>query len=535
MEPPAKKSRNFLKAVPTAPLVTDGTIGFDESRQPYFSMGEGTCRVPMSMHAANRAKLCAALRKRSEIPKGAVIALQGGEDRSVYDTDTSWSFKQESNFQYLFGVKEPDCQALLRVDDGKAILLVPKMEVEYQKWCGPIKPPAWFQRVYSVDEVMYLTEAKQAADALAAKELLYLQGDANRDSGLQLPLPKLAGIEDSTFPVNKGHCQILWDEINECRLIKSALEQTVLQYANDVSARAHVEVMRMVKAGQREYVSEATFRYQSMLRGCFRTGYDCICPADRRASILHYGHPAEPNSELTPQGSMKLHDMGAEYHGYSADVTVSFPVNGVFTEGQKAVYEAVWAATLAVEMTIKPGVDYKDMHHLSHRVMLKKLKEAGLFVGKVDDMMDAGVMSFFMPHGLGHSLGLDVHDVGGYEPGKFRKDFPSVKENLRLGRKMLENMVFTVEPGFYFVDYLIEALVDDPKVSKFVNMDRLKQIWSEVGGVRIEDDVVCTATGCRVMTVVPRTVAEIEAVMAGQEWPVSSAGCRIYHGTGYDY
>mmetsp|Transcript_128104 Transcript_128104/g.323417 ORF Transcript_128104/g.323417 Transcript_128104/m.323417 type:complete len:560 (-) Transcript_128104:111-1790(-) len=512
--------------LPKDPLVTDGTISFDSRREAFFSMGEGTHRVPMTMHADNRARLCAALRARAEISAEAVVVLQGGEEKSVYDTDTNWSFKQESNFQYLFGVKEPGCLAALRVRDARAVLLVPIMGEEYQAWCGPIKPPAWFQRAYGVDQVACVEEARSALEGLGAKELLFLQGDANRDSGLKLPEPDFEG--KAAFQVSATGSRVLWDEMNECRLIKSEDELEILQYVNDVSSCAHIEVMRGARSGQREHLAEATFRYQSAVRGCFRTGYDCICGSGRRNAILHYGHPAEPNSELVVEGAMRLHDMGAEYHGYCADVTCSFPVSGRFDAAQRAVYGAVWAATLAVEQRVKPGVCYKDMHRLAQRTMLVKMKEAGLFVGEVEAMVAAGLMSFFMPHGLGHCLGLDVHDVGGYAPGAFRGDDASIKENLRLGRELKQGMVITVEPGFYFIDYLIQKLLDDPQLSSFVDEVRLRELWGPVGGVRIEDDVVITEDGCRVLTCVPREISEVEAVMAGQEWMVSSSCCRKY-------
>mmetsp|Transcript_38108 Transcript_38108/g.98782 ORF Transcript_38108/g.98782 Transcript_38108/m.98782 type:complete len:532 (-) Transcript_38108:108-1703(-) len=525
----AKKAR-FARVLPEAPMVTDGTIAFDTQGEAFFSMGEGTHRVPMSMHAENRARLCERLRKRHEIGAAAVVFLQGGADQPVYDTDTNWAFKQESNFQYLFGVKEPGCLGALRVRDGRAVLLVPEMPEAYQAVCGPRKPPAWFHRAYAVDEVMYVHEAKQALEGLSAGELLIFQGDANRDSGNKLPEPEL--LEEASFKIGREASQIFWDEMNECRLVKSPKELEVLQYVNDVSSHAHVAAMRTSRPMQREHLAEATFRYQSMLRGCFRTGYDCICGSGRRNAILHYGHPAEPNSELVAQGSMRLLDMGAEYHCYTSDVTCSYPVSGTFNEAQRAVYGAVWAATLAVEMSIKPGVNYKDMHRLSQRTLLEKMKEAGLFLGDVDAMVSAGLMSYFMPHGLGHNLGLDVHDVGGYAPGVFRKDDPSIKENLRLGRDLKEGMVLTVEPGFYFIDYLVESVVEDDKLSAFVNHERLKEIWTHCGGVRIEDDVVITSDGCRVLTVVPREISEVEAVMAGQEWMVSAACCRQYHAPG---
>jgi len=152
---------------------------------------------------------------------------------------------------------------------------------------------------------------------------------------------------------------------------------------------------------------------------------------------------------------------------------------------------------------------------------------AGLFKGNVEDMIKSGLIGYFMPHGLGHNLGLNVHDVAGYPPGVTRKDDPSIKQNLRLGRELQENMVLTVEPGFYFTPYLIEEALTNPQTALFIDKTRLEEL-TPVGGVRIEDDVVITSDGCRVLTNVPRTVDEIEAVMAGQEWAPGPGLHRIY-------
>ncbi|CAE7228778.1 PEPD [Symbiodinium natans] len=523
---PAKKAKMENGSSGIGPMVTGGTVSWDRGGEPFFSMGAGTLRVPMAMHATHREKLCEVLRKRPEVGAGAVILLQGGKEASVYDTDTNWDFKQESNFQYLFGVKEPDCYAALRVHDARAVLFVPRMEKMYQAWCGPIKPPAWFQKAYGVHEAAHTDEIVQTLRELGAKELLCVRGSPNRDSGLQLEEPNFDGKDQ--FGFNQRGSGALWDELNEIRSVKDEEELKILQWVNDVSAEAHLETMRAVQGGQREHLAEATFKYKAALRGCFRVGYSCICGSGRRNAILHYGHAAEPNSELVQAGSLRLLDMGAEYHGYSADVTCSFPVSGRFSRPQRIVYEAVWDAVLAVERVLQPGVCYKDMHRLAQRTLLERMTSAGLFVGSVEDMMAAGLMFHFMPHGLGHQLGLDVHDVGGYPPGEFRKDDPSVQENLRLGRKVKENMVLTVEPGFYFIDYLIEEALADTKKGGFINQEVLHEFWADVGGVRIEDDVVITSNGCRVLTCVPRTVEEIEAVMAGGAWQVSAACCRSY-------
>jgi len=495
--------------------------------QAFFSAGDGTLQVPMSMHKDNRTKLLTALRARPEVVAGAVILLEGGSELSVYNTDTTFDFRQESNFQYLLGVKEPDCKAAIRVSDGHTVLFMPKLDREYAAWMGPVKPPAWFQRAYEVDAVEFTGDIAEVVSSMKPEALIVIRG-TNRDSDLPMPPPALDGLEQLPLP-DEG-CRALWEELEEARVVKSPSELEILQYANDVSSRAHVELMRSASESGREYLAEASFRYNSAIRGCPRVGYHCICPTGKRNAILHYGHPGEPNAELVVPGSLSLRDMGAEYHCYTADVTCTYPLSGTFTPEQRVVYEAVWEAVQVVERSVRPGVCYKDMHRLAQRTLLTEMSKAGLFVGDVEEMMSVNLMHQFMFHGLGHSLGLDVHDVGGYAPGRGRPDDPSIQENLRLGRELLEGMVITVEPGFYFADFLMDEALADPSMAKFIDAKRLEEL-RPVGGVRIEDDIVITATGCYVLTTVPRTVAEIEATMAGQPWDHSRERARVYSGS----
>jgi Xaa-Pro dipeptidase len=192
------------------------------------------------------------------------------------------------------------------------------------------------------------------------------------------------------------------------------------------------------------------------------------------------------------------------------------------------IYEAVWKAVLAVEQTIKPGVDYRDMHRLSQRVILEELiAKTEIFYGTIDELIQHNICAVFYPHGLGHSLGLDVHDVGGYQPGLFKDKTDLSIKGLRLGRALKEGMVITVEPGFYFIQYLMEELKSDPTKTHLVNWNEIEKFKS-VGGVRIEDNVVITSDGCRVLTDVPRTVEDIEAVMSGKKiWNVGKQ-YRVY-------
>uniref|UniRef100_A0A7S4V2M7 Xaa-Pro dipeptidase n=1 Tax=Alexandrium monilatum TaxID=311494 RepID=A0A7S4V2M7_9DINO len=496
-----------------------------EDGRSYFQMGADTLRVPFSMHQRHRERLLARLRPELGTEDGhCCVLLEGGGELPVYDTDTVWDFKQESNFQWLFGVREPGCFGALDVASGEALLFVPRLPEEYEAWMGPRRTTDWFRETYEVDKVFFVDEMPQVLEKeLQAEKLLVYHGK-NRDSGLRLREPRFAGSKSFEF-LRDGR---LWDALAECRVLKDEDEIAILQFVNDVSSDAHVAVMRGLRPGVPEYAAEADFRHYAFLRGCARVGYHCICPSGSRCAVLHYGHAAFPNAEEVLPGEMKLHDMGAEYHCYTADITCTFPVDGRFTEPQRTVYEAVWEATLAVERSLRPGVSYREMHLLSERTLLDYMVQAGLFVGPVEEMLERHLMSHFMPHGLGHSLGLDVHDVGGYPPGEQRQDDPRVEQNLRCGRALLEGMVITVEPGFYFVDYLIERALSDPDKARFIVSERLEEL-RPVGGVRIEDDVLVTDKGCRVLTRVPRTVEEVEAVMAGGAWEARERPFREYH------
>lgn len=196
--------------------------------------------------------------------------------------------------------------------------------------------------------------------------------------------------------------------------------------------------------------------------------------------------------------------MGANYGGYAADITCSFPANGKFTEDQQIVYNAVLAARDAVNSSAKDGVSWPEMHLLANRVMLEKLKEGGLLTGDVEDMVKAGLNAIFQPHGLGHLIGLDVHDVGGYlDHCPPRPTEPGVNR-LRFARTLKAGMYVTVEPGCYFIGCLLDKALADPVQSKFL-VPKVIERFRNFGGVRIEDDVLITKDGVEIFALVPRT------------------------------
>uniref|UniRef100_A0AAA9T368 Peptidase D n=1 Tax=Bos taurus TaxID=9913 RepID=A0AAA9T368_BOVIN len=354
---------------------------------------------------------------------------------------------------------------------------------------------------------------RQIASVLTSRSpsvLLTLRG-VNTDSGSICREASFEGI--SKFNVNNT---ILHPEIVECRVFKTDMELEVLRYTNKISSEAHREVMKAVKVGMKEYEMESLFEHYCYSRGGMRhSSYTCICGSGENSAVLHYGHAGAPNDKTIQDGDMCVFDMGGEYYCFASDITCSFPANGKFTPDQKAIYEAVLRSCRAVMSAMKPGVWWPDMHRLADRIHLEELTRIGLLTGSVDAMVQVHLGAVFMPHGLGHLLGLDVHDVGGYPEGVDRIDEPGL-QRLRTARHLEPRMVLTVEPGIYFIDHLLDEALADPARSCFFNREVLQR-FRAFGGVRIEEDVVVTDTGMELLTCVPRTVEEVEACMAGQD------------------
>ena len=486
------------------------------ANQAQFSMGPDTFSVPMTLHRDARRGLVERLRRHG-VSEGAVVLLQGGDQPQEYDTDRQLLFYQESFFQYLFGVKEPGFYGGVEVGSGKCTLFMPRLPESYAVWMGRIHPPDHFLEQYAVDDVRYVDEMASVLSALRPSVLLLLQGP-NTDSGATTQPASFPGIDSF-----KTDLTILHPHLVECRVRKSDDELRLLAWVNQVSSRAHVEVMRRCRAGLMEYQMEALFLHEVYDKaGCRFTAYTCICGCGPHSSVLHYGHQGAPNDGVMRQGDLFLNDSGAEYHGYSADITCTYPVGGKFTPEQRDVYAAVLAANRAVQAAMKPGVPWPDMHRLSVRVIAEHLRDMGLVKGSVDELLAAHIPALFMPHGLGHLLGLDVHDVGGYPAGTARIDEPGIR-SLRCGRKLEAGMFITVEPGIYFIDALLDPALADPKLSKVLVPSVLAR-FRKLGGVRIEDDVVVTATGSENLTHVPRDVKDIESVMAGGAWEARPVG-----------
>nr|AKF43194.1 metallopeptidase M24 family protein [Francoa sonchifolia] len=493
------------------------------ARTRRFSMASSALSpppVPMELHVINCEKLVRCIRQHlsdSSRPLHGIVFLKGGEEQTRHCTDHIELFRQESYFAYLFGVREPGFYGAIDIATGKSTLFAPRLPNDYAVWLGEIKPLSYFKETYMVHTVNYTDEIVRVLHAEyqgSGQPLLFLLHGLNTDSGNYSKPADFEGKEKFEVDLTTLH-----PILTECRVLKSDLELSLIHFANDISSEAHVEVMRKTKPGMKEYQLESMFLHHTyMYGGCRHCSYTCICATGDNSAVLHYGHAAAPNERTFKDGDMALLDMGAEYHFYGSDITCSFPVNGKFTSNQRLIYNAVLEAHNVVISAMKPGVSWLDMHKLAEKTILESLKKGCIVVGDVDDMMAERIGAVFMPHGLGHLLGIDTHDPGGYSKGMDRPKEPGLK-SLRTIRQLQDGMVITVEPGCYFIDALLFPAMESSKTSKFFNQEVIGQ-FKNFGGVRIESDVHVTANGCKNMTNVPRETWEIEAVMSGAPWPL---------------
>jgi Xaa-Pro dipeptidase len=477
----------------------------------------------MALYELNRARLVQAmLDKLGNENTNGVILLQGGTQTTRYDTDHEPIFRQESYFHWAFGVTEPEFFGAISLPSGNASLFIPKHDLDYEIFCGKLPDTNLIQEKYGVEKVYYLDQlASFVQDILRvdSSSKLHLLSGRNSDSGNMALPAQYEGILD--ISETQKTTEYLFDCMATCRVFKTDAEVDVMRYTNWISSMAHVEVMRSCRVGMMEYQLESLFHHHTYTHGgCRHMSYTCICACGPNPAVLHYGHAGAPNNRLLNDGDLALLDMGAEYHCYASDITCSFPVNGRFTNDQLIVYEAVLEAQIQVISAMKPGVAWPEMHRIAEHAILKGMVKAGVLShdDTIEDMIAADIGAIFMPHGLGHLIGLDTHDVGGYmDDTPTRSQKPGLSK-LRTARYLKEGLVITVEPGCYFIDSLLDSALKNPNQNKFFNKERL-QDFRGFGGIRLEDGILVTRDGCENLTLCPRSVSEVLSVMNGEPWP----------------
>lgn len=425
-----------------------------------------------------------------------IIYLKGAEIMYRYGTDFEFPFRQESNFWYLTGVNEPDYHAVLDIRTGEYHLFAPKRDSHYAVWHGRVKPNDEIQEEYKPDHLHY------------ANDLLTKFRDLKPSVIYCLDEEQAEFVEDLSRELTVD-TETIADAITYCRSIKTDDELDLMREAAHVNNLAHLEVMKALKPGMHEYEAKAIFDYHQMKHGLLQPAYTGIHAGGVNSAILHYVE----NDKQIKDGDLYLIDAGFECKGYASDVTRTYPANGKFTGDQAAVYQSVLNALNKTIEAVKPDIKMEELHLGASRIILQGLKDANIVKGTIDDLMENDIFALFFPHGLGHFLGLDTHDVGGYPKGVERIDRPGIKF-LRVRRELQPGMVVTIEPGIYFIPALLKPALEDNEKSRFLNKNRVSSLFN-FGGIRIEDNLIITDNGYENMTDIPKEIKEIEKVMKG--------------------
>jgi len=427
--------------------------------------------------------------------QNAVIYMKGAELMYRYDTDYEFPFRQESNFWYLTGVNEPDFHLLFDLNTHEYHLFAPKRDADYAVWHGRVKTMDQIREEYQPDHLHVDARLPNVLKELDPN-MIYCLTDEQAEF--------IEELERDT-PID---LETLEEALTHCRVFKTEWELDQMREAARVNNIAHSEVLRALKPGMYEYELKAIFDYNHIQHGLMQDAYNGIFASGSNSAILHYVE----NDRQIQDGDLFLIDAGYEYVGYASDFTRTYPANGMFDKHQAEVYQAVLDAQNEVIERIEPEVSMEDLHLHAARTMMQGLIDADILEGSVDDLMENDIFALFFPHGLGHFLGLDTHDVGGYPKGVERIDRPGLKY-LRARRALQSTMVVTIEPGIYFIPALLKPAMEDKEKARFINSKKVKNLL-EFGGVRIEDNIVVTEDGYENLTNVSKERDEIEKIMA---------------------
>ncbi len=446
-----------------------------------------------------------------KIVKEGVVLLIGNNETPVNYTANPYRFRQDSSFLYYFGLDEPNLAGIIDIDNNTEVIYGNDADIEDIIWMGSQEflqdkcakvgvesSQPLYKLVADIDKALSQNRKIHYLPPYRAqkKQQISLMLDCNHDE-----VEKNASIELIKAVVAQRSIKEE-QEVNE-------IEKTM----NQVTEKFFNELMCQTKPGKHEFEIVGLIEGLALSNNC-TMAYPIICTIN--GQILHNHHYGNKMND----GQLLLIDAGAESSlHYATDITRTIPVSGKFSEKQKDIYNIVLKAETESIKMIKPGISYQQVHLNASRIISEGLKEMDLMKGNIDDIIENGAHALFFPHGLGHMLGLDVHDmenlgedyVGYNDQIKRSNQFGTAY--LRLGRELQKGFTITVEPGIYFIPALIEKWKSENLYRDFINYDRLFS-YIDFGGIRIEDDVFVTENGSKIIgNPVPKTVYEIEQVM----------------------
>ena len=424
-------------------------------------------------------------------PKSVAIIPAARE--AVRSHDTNYRYRQNSDFFYLTGFEEPDAIAVIAPSQEKKFtLFVRPRDPERAIWDGYRAGVEGAVADYSADEAFPIADfdAKLPEVLDGPLTLYYAFGHANSELDEKIIRQLTLMRETNRRPLEPP--QTIVDPtsiLHEMRVFKSEAEVEIMQRAADIAAAAHVEAMKATRAGVKEYEVEAMLEASFRRQGAAGSSYTSIVGSGANATVLHY----ITNQDTLRDGDLLLVDAGAEYQGYASDITRTFPINGKFSEAQRDIYDLVLKTQVSCIDMVRPGVRLEDLKTHSVEMLTEGMVSLGLLKGDPAKLIEEKKYLQFYMHNLGHFLGIDVHDAGRYYfNGESRPAEPG--------------MVMTIEPGLYISP-------DTKNIPEGFNQDVPAKYLGI--GVRIEDDVLVTEKGARVLThKVPKDGGEIEALMA---------------------
>lgn len=442
----------------------------------------------------------------SKVESGLIIFIGNNEAPMNY-ADNHYRFRQDSSFLYFFGINLPGMAATMDTSTGEVVIYGDDFTVTDIIWMGNQPKLADLGAQVGVSKIASSEDFKEVLKS--QKGPVHYLPPYRFDT--QIMLSKYLGI--FTNKVSQKASKELIKAVVSIREIKTPEEIEQMTEAVNISGKMHKAAMRTVAEGKYEYQVVSKI-YEAAMTENAHLSYPAICTVNGQTLHNHY------HGNMMKKGQLLLNDSGAENEmAYSGDITRTCPVDGKFSQKQKEIYLIVSKMIDDCITNLKPGKTYNTSHQEANVVLLEGLKDLGLLKGDVSTMLEEGVGGMFMPHGLGHQIGMDVHDMEdlgeqlvGYGDNMTRSTQLGLK-SLRLAKELKEGFVITVEPGIYFIPDLIEKLKAEGAFKEFVNYDKLKAYYN-FGGIRLEDDVLITSDGSEILgDLIPRSIEDVESLM----------------------
>ncbi len=442
--------------------------------------------------------------------KSGIALFLGNKEASFNYSANEYTFRQDSSFLYLFGIKLADFVGVIDFDEGKDYIFANDMDIADIIWMGhlpTIKEQAAQVGVEHSGSLADLEVFVKKSIALGRK--IHFLPPYRATTFVQLS--NLLGIKYAS--VKNYVSQELIQNMVKLRSIKEVIEIEEIEKALETAYEMHVTAMKMAKPGVKEQQIVGKMEGIASAAGG-PVSFPIILTINGQTLHNHY------HGNFLKEGRMLVADAGAETeNNYCSDITRTVPVGGKFNDRQKAIYEIVLEANLEAAKIMKPNIFYKDVHLHAAKVITTRLKELGLMKGNVDEAVANGAHALFFPHGLGHMMGLDVHDMESYGENfvgynhEIQRSTQFGTAYLRLGRRLETGFVVTNEPGIYFIPALIDKWKNEKINTEFINFE-LVENYKDFGGIRIEDDILITADGAKVLgKPIPKTIEEVEKIM----------------------